>query len=58
MIKNIYILKIGFLCFVSLLQAQKSLPISQFEAVNRAVQENQNLKISVEDFNLARADYR
>ena len=56
--KNINILLVGFLSSISLLQAQKLMPISQSEVVGRAIENNQNLKISIQDFNLAKADYR
>lgn len=48
----------GFLGFASLLQSQQLIPVSQYEVVSKAIQENQNLKISMQDFNLAKADYR
>tara|TARA_R110002049_G_scaffold46286_4_gene134722 strand:- start:10296 stop:11609 length:1314 start_codon:yes stop_codon:yes gene_type:complete len=56
--KNIHILLVGFLSSVALLQAQKHIPITQSEVVSRALKDNQNIKISIQDFNLAKADYR
>tara|TARA_R110002096_G_scaffold17720_8_gene61184 strand:- start:2873 stop:4186 length:1314 start_codon:yes stop_codon:yes gene_type:complete len=56
--KNIHIFLIGFLSSIALLQAQKHIPITQSEVVSRALKDNQNIKISIEDFNLAKADYR
>ncbi|WP_298238426.1 TolC family protein [uncultured Algibacter sp.] len=55
--KNIKIFLVGFLSSI-LLQAQQLKPISQSEVVGRAIKDNQNLKISRQDFNLAKADYR
>ena len=53
--KNIHILLVGFLSSVALLQAQKHIPITQSEVVSRALKDNQNIKISIQDFNLAKA---
>ena len=56
--KKIYQFTIVFLCFASLLQAQQLVPITKSEVLIKVSEENQTLKISNEDFNGARADYR
>lgn len=56
--KKINILLVGLLSSISLLQAQNVKPVTQSEVVSRAIKDNQNIKISIQDFNLAKADYR
>ena len=56
--KILYHITIGFLFFVSLLQGQQLVPITKSEVINKVSEDNQSLKISNEDFNGARADYR
>lgn len=56
--KSINIFLVSFLSITSLLHAQKLTPISQSEVVSIAIQDNQDIKISIQDFNLAKADYR
>ena len=55
---NLYILTFCFLSFVSILNAQDVIPISKADVLNRVKEGNQTIKISKEDFNQARADYR
>jgi len=55
---NLSILTFCFLSFVSILHAQEINLISKAEVLDRVSKENQTLKISKEDFNQARADYR
>ena len=55
-IVSIYILI--FFGFVSILNAQTIVPISKAEVLNRVEEENQTLKISEQEFNEAKADYR
>ena len=55
-ILSIYIL--SFFGFVSLLNAQHIVPISKAEVLNRVEEGNQTLKISEQEFNEAKADYR
>ncbi len=45
-------------CFASLLNAQEIVQISKATVLERVSQENQTIKISQEEFNEARADYR
>ena len=47
-----------FFGFVSILNAQNIIPISKVEVLNKVEEENQSLKISEQEFNEARADYR
>lgn len=55
-IVNIYILSL--FGFVSILNAQDIVPISKSEVLSKVENENQTLKISEQEFNEARADYR
>jgi outer membrane protein TolC len=55
---NLNILTFCFLSFVSILNAQDIIPISKADVLNRVKEGNQTIKISKEDFNQARADYR
>lgn len=55
---HIGILTFYFLLFVSILNAQEIIQISKAEVLDRVSNENQTIKISKEDFNQARADYR
>ncbi|WP_338359997.1 TolC family protein [Yeosuana marina] len=52
------ILTFSFLSFVSLLNAQNIVPISKTEVLNKVEENNQTIKISEEDFNEAKADFR
>ncbi|WP_166965999.1 TolC family protein [Yeosuana marina] len=52
------ILTFSFLSFVSLLNAQNIVPISKTEVLNKVKENNQTIKISEEDFNEAKADFR
>ena len=56
--KSINIFLVGLFCSTSLLQGQESVPISQSEVASRAFKDNQNIKISMEEFKASRADYR
>lgn len=58
MIRTLYKLCFALLSSVLLLQAQESQPISRNEILNRALEQNSRLKISVEAFNEAKGDYR
>ncbi len=55
---NLSILTFCFLSFVSILNAQEIIQISKADVLERVSKDNQTLKISKEDFNQARADYR
>jgi outer membrane protein TolC len=55
-IVNIYILSL--FGFVSILNAQEIVPISKNEVLSKVENENQTLKISEQEFNEARADFR
>lgn len=55
---NLNILTFCFLSFVSILNAQEIIQISKADVLDRVSKDNQTLKISKEDFNQARADYR
>tara|TARA_R110001583_G_scaffold41793_13_gene132970 strand:+ start:1690 stop:3003 length:1314 start_codon:yes stop_codon:yes gene_type:complete len=55
---NLNILTICFLSFVSILNAQEIIQISKADVLDRVSNNNQSIKISKEEFNLARADYR
>lgn len=56
--KNIYILTFGFTIFASLLQAQQVVPITKAEVLTKVSEENRSIKISEQEYNEARADYR
>jgi outer membrane protein TolC len=56
--KSINIFLVGLFCSTSLLQGQESVSISQSEVASRAFKDNQNIKISIEEFKASRADYR
>ncbi len=56
--KNIYILAFGFSLVTSVINAQQVIPISKQEVLDNVSQSNTSLKISEQDFNLAKADYR
>ncbi|WP_178988677.1 TolC family protein [Winogradskyella schleiferi] len=55
--KHIYI-TLGFLAFVFVVKAQELVPISKIEVQTKVTEKNTSLKISEEEFNQARADYR
>lgn len=55
---NILHITIGFLSFVSILQAQEVVPIAKSEVLSQVSQDNTSLKISEQEFIEARADYR
>lgn len=55
---NLKITTLLFVSFVSLINAQEIIQISKAEVLERVSQENQTLKMSNEDFNEARADFR
>ncbi|MBT8244132.1 MAG: TolC family protein [Winogradskyella sp.] len=56
---NIYILVFGFLLNIGfILQAQQSKSISKSEVLLKVINKNQSLKISEQEFNKAKADYR
>lgn len=55
---NIYSITIGFLSFVSILQSQELTYISKSEVLDKVSQDNQNIKISEQEFNQAQAEYR
>jgi outer membrane protein TolC len=55
---NLKITTLLFVSFVSLMNAQEIIQISKAEVLERVSQENQTLKISKEDYNEARADFR
>ncbi len=55
---TISILTFSFFSFVSLLNAQNIVPISKTEVLNKVKENNQTIKISEEDFNEAKADFR
>lgn len=56
--KNIYILSFGFTIFASLLQAQQVVSITKAEVLTKVSEENRSIKISEQEYNEARADYR
>jgi len=56
--RNIYITAIGILGIVTILNAQDVIPISKAEVLSRVSEENRTIKISEEEFNEAKADYR
>lgn len=56
--KSINIFLVGLFSSMSLLQGQESVTISQSEVASRAFKDNQNIKISTEEFKASRADYR
>lgn len=55
-IVSIYIL--SFFGFISILNAQEIIPITKAEVLSRIENENQTLKISEQEFNEAKADFR
>ncbi|WP_347925584.1 TolC family protein [Pontimicrobium sp. SW4] len=55
---NTYILIIMLLLMTSVVKAQKTVPISKAEVLNRVSKENLSIKISEQKFFQARADYR
>ena len=55
---NLKITTLLFVSFVSLMNAQEIIQISKAEVLERVSQENQTLKMSKEDYNEARADFR
>jgi len=55
---NISIYILSLFGFVSILNAQDIISISKIEVLNKVENENQTLKISEQEFNEARADYR
>lgn len=56
--KYIHFLLWGSLSFAPILQAQNTIPISKSEVLSKVISDNQNLKISEQQFNQAKADYR
>lgn len=56
--KKIYILIVGFFLFAVELQAQQIAKITKAEVLNKVLEENASLKISEQEFNKARADFR
>ena len=56
--KNIISITVGFLGFVSILQAQEMVSISKSEVLSKVTEQNITMKISEQDFLQARADYR
>ncbi|PKQ46177.1 TolC family protein [Confluentibacter flavum] len=56
--KKLYILTVGFLSLASLLNAQEIIQISKQDVLSRVAEENQSIKISQEDVNQAKGDYR
>lgn len=55
---NIGILTLSLLSFISITNAQEVIQISKAEVLESVSNNNQSIKISKEDFNQARADYR
>ncbi|MGZ0015134.1 TolC family protein [Yeosuana sp. AK3] len=55
---NIGILTLSFLSFISIAKAQEVIQISKATVLESVSNNNQSIKISKEDFNQARADYR
>ena len=54
-----HIIVFGFLLsFASILQAQQLTPISKQDVLSRVTDNNQSIKISQQEFNAAKADYR
>ena len=54
-----HIIVFGFLLsFASILQAQQLTPISKQDVLSRVTDNNQSIKISQQEFNVAKADYR
>ena len=56
--RNIYIIALCLLGFGSVMHAQDMVNITKSEVLNRVLEENQSLKISEQEFNEAKADYR
>ncbi|MGE5943930.1 MAG: TolC family protein [Flavobacteriales bacterium] len=56
--KRLYSLTIGFLSLASLVHAQEIIQISKADVLSRVAEDNQTIKISQEDFNQAKGDYR
>ena len=56
--KYIYILTYSFALFAIALQAQEVVPIAKAEVQTKVSENNTSIKISEEEFNQARADYR
>ncbi len=56
--KYTYLLSFVLLFSTTLVNAQQVLPISKQEVLSKVSESNTSLKISEQDFNLARADYR
>ena len=54
----ISIFSLSILFSIATLHAQETMPITQAEALQKVLKDNNSLKISVEAFNEARADYR
>ncbi|WP_111307407.1 TolC family protein [Confluentibacter sediminis] len=55
---KLYTITVGFFSFLSVINAQEIIKISKQEVLSRVAEDNQTIKISNEDFNAARADYR
>ena len=53
-----YILFYCFLGISALLYSQEIVPITKSMAVSKVIEENETIKISEEDFNQSKADYR
>jgi outer membrane protein TolC len=55
---NTYILSILLLLFTIKVKAQETVSITKYEVLTKVSQNNTNIKISIEDFNMAKANYR
>lgn len=55
---KLYVLTLGVISFVSIIQAQEAIPIAKSEVLSKVSQDNTSLKISEQEFIEARADYR
>jgi outer membrane protein TolC len=55
---KLYSITVGFLSLASLLNAQEIIQISKADVLSRVAEDNQTIKISQEDFNGAKGDYR
>jgi outer membrane protein TolC len=56
--KNRYILILSFLLFTAMLHAQEVIQITKAEVLTKVSEENRSIKISEQEYNEARADYR
>ncbi|MGE5944698.1 MAG: TolC family protein [Flavobacteriales bacterium] len=55
---KLYSITFGFLSLTSLLNAQEIIQISKADVLSRVAEENQTIRISQEDYNAAKGDYR